>query len=250
MKLTFICISSAIVGFALGSTAFGGEYDKAPIVDPECAVPFYGSVSFGYDSSYLFRGGRYGDHAPWAGLDLNFDVSDNLTWNIGTWYINPTDGPFVVNDELDVYSYAYFSMFGLDAALGGTWFYFPEDGGDAGEVNLALTKSIGNLFDFTFDYVYDITFEGHYFGYYLDKTIPLGNCLDLNLGTGISHANDNYNFDVLAGDHIYVQAGLTFHLTETADFSTYILGNFPYADLDDAGEENDVYGGASISVSF
>ncbi len=250
MKITFVCLTSAIVGFALGSTAFGGD-PKAPMVeDPACAVPFYGSVSAGYDTSYLFRGGRYGDHAPWAGIDLNYDINDTLTWNFGTWYINPTQGPFVVNDELDVYSYLYFPLAGFDAAIGGTWFYFPEGGGDAGEVNLALTRSIGGLFDFTFDYVYDITFEGHYFGYYADKTIPLANCLDLNLGTGISHATDNYNFRVLAGDHAYVQAGLTFHLTESADFSTYILGNFPYNDLEAAGEENDVYGGASISVSF
>jgi len=226
-----------------------------PVKNPVCAVPFYGSVSFGYESSYLFRGGRYGDHAPWAGLDLNLDLNQNLSLNFGTWYINPTKQNAIVNDEFDLYAYLFFPFDcpvtgSWDVGVGGSWFFFLEDEFDEGEVNLLLTKSIGNLFDFTFDYVYDVTFEGHYFGYYADKSIPLTQCLDLDLGTGISHGDDNYNFLVLGGDHVYAKAGLTFHLTQTADFSTYILGNFPFNDLEEAGQESDVYGGASVTISF
>ena len=224
------------------------------IEDPVCAVPFYGSVSMGYETAYLFRGGRFGDHAPWAEIDLNLDLNEEMSLNFGTWYINPTRRE-VVSDEFDLYAYLYFPVElpligSWEAAVGGSWFYYPEDVDDESEVTLMLTKSIGNLFDFTFDYNYDITYKGHYFGYYADKTLALSDCLDLNLGTGISHADKNYNFDVLGGDHAYVSAGLTFHLTENADFSSYILGNFPYADLKDAGEESDVYGGASLTVSF
>ena len=41
---------------------------KVPIIeDPVCTVPFYGSVSTGYEYVYLFRGVDFGKHAPWLG---------------------------------------------------------------------------------------------------------------------------------------------------------------------------------------
>ena len=60
MKLSLVSFSIAALVFSNG--LFAGEPDpKAPCIeDPVCAVPFYGSVSMGYDTAYLFRGGRYG----------------------------------------------------------------------------------------------------------------------------------------------------------------------------------------------
>ncbi len=244
---SFAAVTLASLGCLLTPIAVAGPHPEP--VEPTCVVPFYGSVSVGYDSAYLFRGGRLGDDAPWAGIDLNYDVGDRLSLNFGTWYINPTNNE-VVGDELDVYAYAIMPFGDWDVAVGGTWFYFAEDSADEGELNLILTRPIGNLFDFTFDYVYDLTFKAHYFGYYASKTIPLTNCLELNLDTGISHADDNYNFIILGGDHIYASAGLTYYMTDAASVNAYILGNFPYNDLEDAGEEDDVYGGFSFSVAF
>lgn len=203
----------------------------------------------GYESSYLFRGGNLGDHAPWAGIDVNYDVSDTLSLNFGTWYVNPTNNE-VIRDELDVYSYVIVPFRKWDVGIGGTWFYYAEDSADAGELNFVATRPLGRLVNFTFDYVYDLTFKGHYFGYYLSKLIPLGNCLELNLDSGISHADDNYNFLVMGGDHIYASAGLTFNMTDAASVNAYILGNFPYDDLEAAGQDDDVYGGFSFSVDF
>jgi len=252
MKSIFRAFTVLTVSVLAGSALAGTE----PVnPEPVCSVPFTGSVSVGYDSSYLFRGGRYGDHAPWSAVDLNYALNEKMTLNFGVFYINPTKGPFVVSDELDVYAFLIFPLTcpltgEWEVGVGGSWLYFPEDSFDEGELQLTLTKSIGNLVDFTFDYVYDVTFEGSYFGYALSKDIELTSCLDLNLGAGISHADDNYNFDVLGGDNAYVSSGFTLHLTDSADFAAYVLGNFPYGELEEAGEESDVYGGASLTVSF
>jgi len=247
MKSIATLCAGLVGSLTLAHSASAGEVPTP--MDPVCVIPFYGSVSVGYDTSYLFRGGRLGDDAPWAGLDLNYDISDTLSLNFGTWYINPTNNE-VVGDELDIYAYGITSLGNWDVAVGGTWFYFAEDGGDEGELNFVATRPIGTLFDFTFDYVYDLTFEGHYFGYYASKTIPLTNCLDLNLDTGISHGDDNYNYIILGGDHMYASAGLTWYMTDAASVNAYVLGNFPYDDLEAAGEDNDVYGGFSVSVDF
>ena len=249
MKRSLKALTLSLASFAVAVTAVAGD-PKAPLVeDPTCVVPFYGSVSFGYDTSYLFRGGRLGDHAPWAGIDLNYDINDKVTFNIGAWYINPTENP-VVNDELDLYAYVIFPAGPFEVALGGTWFYFAEDSADEGELNAILTLPLGDFCNLNADYVYDVTFEANYFGLSADKTIPLSNCLDLNLEAGASWGDDRYNFIILGGDNAWVKGGITWHMTETADFGAYILGNFPYDDLQAAGEDDDVYGGASISVAF
>ncbi|MEQ1841579.1 MAG: hypothetical protein ABL994_14315 [Verrucomicrobiales bacterium] len=248
MKATHVSVGLASI--VLGTwSGFAGEI---AVENPAPAFPIYGTVSAGYD---LFRGGLYGDNAPWAGIDLNYDVSDKLSLNFGTWYTNPTNDLALVSDELDLYAFAVMPLEcpltgAWELAVGGTWFYFAEDSADEGELNLLLSKSIGDLFDLTVDYAYDLTYAGHYIGFYADKTVPLTDCLDLNLGTGMGHGDGNYNFLVGAGDHVYVRGGLTWHLTDRADLSGYVLGNFPYGDLEDNGQESDVYGGASLSVSF
>ena len=72
--------------------------------------------------------------------------------------------------------------------------------------------------------------------------------LELGLATGISYG-ENY-FGVSSLNHAYATAGLSYALTESATFDIYVGGNFPLEDLSDLGEDDDVYGGASISVEF
>lgn len=245
----------ATLGILLGISGSLLAGEKNSLVEPEPACwPLSGTVSVGYDSSYLFRGGRYGDQAPWGELDLNLEVTPAFLFNAGVKYINPT-GVAVVGDELDVYGYLIVPVTlpgsgEWEAGVGGTLFYFLEDEDDGSELNLFLTKAVGEWFDFTFEYTYDLSYDGHAFGYYLDKSIPLRPCLDLDLGAGAGHADENYNFDVLAGDFAYVRAGLTWHLTETAQFSSYVLGNFPFGGLEEAGERSDCYWGGSLGVAF
>jgi len=244
-KRSIFALTATLTLALPGSSSQAGE----TVVGPEPLLS--GCVSVGYDTAYLFRGGNYGDDAPWAGADFNLPVRDSMLLNFGVWYVNPTGGNSIISDELDVYSYLVVPV-GADweLAVGGTWFYFPEDDADRGELGVTLSRSLFDFADFTFEYVYDLDAEGNYFGYYLDKIIPLNQVLDLNLGAGISHADEQYNRGVLGGDHAYTQAGLTYHFSESVDMNAYVLGNYPYNDLQALGEDRDIYGGVSMSVCF
>jgi len=219
---------------------------KAPLIeDPICAVPFTGSVSVGYETTYLFRGVDFGDDAPWGAIDLNYVLGSNLDLDLGAWYINPTQNPTGF-DELDLYGFLNFPLGFLDASVGGTWFYFPEPGGSTGEVSLGLGYDFG-IAELGFFTAYDFDGEGFYFDLGAGKTIPLGACLDLGLGAGISYVDDYFGTN--GWNHAYATASLILHMTESAALTGYVGGNFPLEAID-ATEDDDLHGGVSVSVSF
>lgn len=235
-------LSLSITGTAVAEGGKVVPIDPAPV----CEAPFTGTVSVGYETTYLFRGFDFGSDAPWAGVDLNGQLL-GLDLNIGAWYLNATDDT-VDYDELDLYAYVALPDLGPFAvSAGGTWFYFAETATDGGELLLDLSTSLGPV-DLGFVTVYDIGEEGWNWQLALGKTIGLGDCLDLVLGAGVSYS-DSYYFDVTGWNHAFATAGLDFALTETTTLSTYIGGNFPLEDLADL-QDNIVHGGASISVSF
>jgi len=239
-KIAILLATCALPGALLAGDS------KVVIEDPVCAVPFTGSVSVGYESTYLFRGYDYGDDAPWAGIDLNYAITDTVSLNFGTWYINPTNDP-VDFDELDVYAFLKFPVWIFDAAVGGTWFYYPEPSAEAGEFLASLTYSFPFV-DLTGTAVYDETTDGFYYELAGGKSIPLLDCLSLGLKGGISYGDNYYGVDSF--NHAFARTTLTYMLTETAALSAYIGGNFPLDDLEAQGQDDDLHGGASLTVSF
>ncbi|MFT5469635.1 MAG: hypothetical protein ACI8UO_004757 [Verrucomicrobiales bacterium] len=235
---------------SLGTLVSGVSFAEMgkEVIDPTpvCEAPFTGSVSVGYETTYLFRGADFGDDAPWAGVDLNGQLL-GLDVNTGVWYINPTDDP-VNSDELDVYLFVAGPDLGpFETSIGGTWFYFAEVDENVGELELDLATSLGPL-DIALITVYDLDIEGWYWEVAAGHSIALGDCLDLVLGAGVSYGDSYYG--VNGFNHAYATAGLDVSLTETTTLSVYVGGNWPLEDLEAQGEDDDVHGGASISVSF
>ena len=232
------------------SLASAGEVysDKAPVMDAivEPAPAIYGSLSLGYETTYLFRGVDFGDDAPWAGLDLNYDLDDTLSLNAGVWYINPTQNP-ADSDELDLYAFVTKTFGDLSVSVGGTYFYFAEADADATELGGSLGYSLGFI-DVGAVYYYDFETEGHYYEANVSKGFDLTDTVALGLASGIGFGEDYYG--VSGGNHVYVTAGLTFALTETMSLDVYVGGNFVLDDLSDQGEDDDVHGGASVSIAF
>lgn len=231
------------------SAATAGDYvvEKGPVVEIEEPAPlFYGSVAFGYESTYLFRGVDFGDDAPWAGLDLNTDLSDTLSLNAGVWYINPTQNP-ADSDELDLYAFVTKTFGDLSVSVGGTYFYFAEADSDASEIGTSIGYSLGFI-DLGAAYYYDFEAEGHYYEASISKGFDLTDTIALGLAAGVGFGEEYYG--VSGHNHTFVTAGLTFALTETMALDLYVGGNFVGSDLSDQGEDDDVHGGASVSVSF
>jgi len=177
----------------IAASAVAGPADKAPVIEnPTCAVPFTGEVSLGYETNYIFRGVNLGEDAPWASAGLNFPINDKVSVDVGTWYLNSTNNPKDF-DELDTYAFLNFPLLGLDASLGGTWDYFPEQNDNTGELSLGLSKDL-KIFELGGFAAYDLgDIGGWYFETRALRTIALTNCLDLNLGAGLSFTED-YSF--------------------------------------------------------
>ncbi len=250
-KHHILAIGAAFSAFAAGTALAGPVDTKAPVIqDPVCAVPFTGEVSVGYESDYIFRGTNFGEDAPWASIGLNSAINDVMSVDVGVWYINPTNNPSGF-DELDLYAFLNFPLGPLSASFGGTWYYFPEPGGNTGEVSLGLSKDLGiaELGVFAAHDFDDL--GGWYFEARALRSIPLTACLDLNLGAGVSYGEEY--FGVSGWNNIYVRAGLGYHLTESATLNAYVGGNFLLDGLEDvvgATQDDELHGGASISVAF
>lgn len=240
-------ITAIVASVALAGAAFAGE---AP-VDPVCAVGFTGDVSVGYDTDLLHRGQNLGQDVITAAVNTQHDLG-GLDLSLGAEYNNVTDP--AVGDRLTTSGWLGFDLAGLDAGLGLNWYHFPElDGAldDTLEIGFTLSHDLG-FATAHFGYYYDFDADGSYIKGALTKDIALADCLDLNLGAGIGYGDDDYSAGLTnGGEHVCVKAGLTYHLTETASLSAYIAGNFLYGDAADlAADDDEVYGGVSLGVSF
>lgn len=249
MKITTTSLMIALVAALPIGNVNAGDYSKAPAVAPPIAAaesPFYGSVSVGYESTYLFRGVDFGDNAPWGSIDVGANIAEGVTLDAGAWYINPTERGFV--DELDLYAWLSFPMGPLSASIGATWYYFPEGGGDALEPGITIGYDVMGYVEISLGYYYDLNADGSYIELGASKSIPITDSVSLEIGGGISYA-DNY-YGINSFNHAFVTAGPSISLTERASLDIYIGGNFPLDDLADAGEDDDIHGGASITVEF
>ena len=239
---------SALVGLmsagAIATSSAGTPLDSSTIANDD---PFIsGSISFGYDSSYIFRGVDFGQDAPWAGIDFNAAITDNLGVNFGAWYINPTSGG-VDNDELDLYAFLTTSIGDLDVAVGGTAFFFTESDTDTEELGVILGYALGPI-DLGAVYHYDFGTQGSYFEINAGTSFEITDSLALEFTTGISYGDDY--FGVSGFNHTYVSLAVPIALTDTLTLTPYIAQSFSIDALEDLGQDDHLYGGAAFTVEF
>lgn len=230
------------------ATSIAGE-PVAPVAMEEPSPLLTGSIGMGYDSMYNFRGVDLGPDAIWSGIDFNMALSDAVGLNFGAWYTNPTgsvNGSHAT-DELDLYAFITGNIGDLEVAVGGTGFFFLEDGSDAQELGFTLGYSLG-AFDIGGVYYYDFTTDGHYLELNGGTSIELTERVSLELGTGISYGEGYYG--VSGFNHVFLTASLPIAITERLTLSPYISHTWAVDSLDDLGEGDHLYGGAAFSVDF
>lgn len=266
-NLQNLLLGALFGSLAMASVFAGPEpYDSKKQVIEDCTVPFTGSVSFGYESDYLFRGLNSGSNAFWGSAAANFGLGEKLSLDIGTWYINPTNqldflfDPGNVGDELDVYAFLNFDIKGISASWGFTAYAYPEHNSvqphfgkaDTWETSLGLSKDLGFAEVGAF-IAYDFELnEGWYYELRALKSIALRDCLDLNLGTGIAYS-DNGLLGINDWTHAYLRTGLGWHMTEAATLNVYSGYNWLLDGLNDTigdFQEDEIHWGTSVTVSF
>jgi len=149
-----------------------------------------GSVSFGYDTEYFYRGVELGSDPFWVGADLSIPITEGLSFNPGIWYINPSGG----NDLTDEIDY-YVSLDWIDRDRIGSVslkyrnYSFPEAGGSTNEVGLGLGYNLAGIsFAATGDYDFDL--EAEYYELSAGTTVGLSDRIAISAG-GIPCAPDS-----------------------------------------------------------
>jgi len=248
MKISKLFVTSAVAAAASLASLQAGV---APAPAPMAPAPSHsllgdvtGELSAGYDSHYIFRGSNLGQDAVWTGLDLSVPLMEGVGLGLGAWYINPTDGGALNDDELDLYASLGTSLGMVDVSVGYTAYLYPEAGGDyTNEINVALGTelagvAIGGL------YAYDFDLENHYFELSLGYGVAITESISADASVRVGFIEEDYT-------HTTVSLGFPIALTGNATLTPYIAGVWPEEDSRiSAGGEDEVFGGASLSVSF
>ncbi|MDF1740426.1 MAG: hypothetical protein P1U86_14800 [Verrucomicrobiales bacterium] len=239
----------AIIGaMTLGVNA--GDWGKAPVAPAKAPIEecydIGGEISFGYETDYMFRGSRLGRDSIWT--DVNYTIDSIVPITVGAWYISELDPANNFDDELDLYVSAALGTYGgFDVDLGYTRYIYPGAGGDTGEINLGLSRSLGFV-DLALGTNYDHTLDTWYHEAGVEKTFGITDSMSLVIGAGVGYGVNNWT-------HYYATAALPIELNCRATLTPYIGWNGVPSDWiggDIAtGNNGDVlHSGVSLSVSF
>lgn len=250
MKLkSFALTSIGVLGSATIATA--GDPVSAPATPapaPEVSgglVDNFGAeISFGYDSVYMFRGVDFGENLVWSDVNVTLPLAESLELNVGAWYASLADEDYT---ELDLYAGLEYSVTEeISVGVGYIWYYFPRTEDDVNEIGATLSYS--SFVDLGVGYYYDFETEGSYIELGASKEFALTDAVSLVPGVVVAFGADYYGVD--GGNHVGLSLALPIALTSTATLTPYVAGNLPIDDLDDLGEDDQVYGGVALTVSF
>lgn len=242
----------------LSASAFAGAPAKAPAVVQPAEEPLGFTVSVGYDSHYIFRGVLFAENLVTAAVDGTIPLTEMLSLNVGAWYGTSADdsGRFGEGGsfhELDLYG-AVLADLG-PVTVGAKYTAYLYDGAstangaveDINEVGLIAAATVGPV-DVTAGAYYDDYTDGFYFETGVSKSIAITDRISLVPAALISYGVDYYG--VTGFNHVKVGLSVPIKLTGTATLTPYVAGNLPIDELDSLGEDSEIYGGVSLSVSF
>jgi hypothetical protein len=249
--------TSAIAASAFAGTAPSGK-GAAPVAPAPAANDDIGaSIGLGYDTDFYFRGLQFGQ--DWVSASLNYStaIAEGTDLNIGANYGSDYDA-IADYDRLVLNADLGRDLGFAKANLG--YRYYSHDGivgsilSDTSEIYLNLTRSVG-IINFGLSTNYDSTNEAWYFELGANTEIKLTDRISLVPGANVGYAQDyNYQFVNTAGldgfTAVTVSLAAPIKLNSRATLTPYIAGRLPVDAFDDAGLDNEVYGGVSLRVNF
>jgi len=218
----------------------------APVAEEETSW-WKGSLSAGYDSKYIFRGTDFSGSDGLVWTNLAVTLFDHV--NLAAWYADVPSGDY---GELDLTASLTYSVGIVDLSGGLIWYYFTEDDtDDTFEPFVSANVNIGEYVDWLVYAGYDTEEDGFYFYTSVSAPIPVTDWLTLTPLAGIGYGVDYYSDKGDSNsDFNQVDLRLTaaFKLSKTVTLSPYIAAVFPLDNIE--SQDDNVYGGASLSVSF
>jgi len=248
-----------VLGAALATSAFAGSSYEAkapsPVAPAEEETPLGFTLTAGYDTHYIYRGIEFAENLVSIGLDGSIPFNEQLSLNVGAWFGTSADDSMTLGGgsyhELDLYAALLYDL--GPATIGFKYQHYMYEGDaadlfeDINEVGFIVSTTVGPV-DLSAGAYYDETADGFYFETGVSKAIEITDRISLVPAALVSYGIDYYGVDGF--NHIKVGVSLPIKLTSTATLTPYVAGNLPIDALDDLGEEDQVYGGVSLSVSF
>jgi hypothetical protein len=258
MKLSTLCLTTfSVAALSLSSAqAEGGKVIAAPSPGPIAPAPplFGAEVAVGYDTHYMFRGVNYGEDSVWGSVELALPIIPGADLTVGVWYQDPQSGSPENpghEDELDLYV-----TLGADVAPGvygwiGYYSYlYPEAGnGSSNEVATGVDFSVLNeMLTVSVAVSYDFDIEGWYITPGVSHTMPISDFLSIEIGTSVGYQIDyNANGSDWNDVNAFVKTPIT--LMENVTLEPYIAQSWAL-DAIDGFQDDELYGGVSLSVKF
>lgn len=249
MKKTKFATTAGILGCAAFLAAAPVKAGDPVVPAPAPASTEIGAeVSVGYDTHYIFRGFNVGENLVWGGVDLGVPLGEGLSLNLGTWYGSLADSAY---DELNLLAGVTKQIGNIEVGVGAIWYYFGQgiNGGGSGiedalELGASLGASLGPI-DLHLGYYYDLEEDGSYIELAAEHTYEVSDRIAFVPGALISYADDYYG--VSGFNAVGARLTMPIKLTDNATLSPYIAATW---EIDGSGQDDEVYGGISLSVSF
>jgi hypothetical protein len=235
-----------------------------------------------YDSAYYFRGLWFSNNNVGTGLTYTKPVTDKLTAAVGALYTVSLGTDVGAADleysEMDLFgsltydagfaaftlaytNYTFFDTF--SGSIGGSTFGDPVNAPDstvtgASDVSITATVPVFDAGHVYATYVYDLKVAGHYAEAGADYTIPVTPWMSLVPSAQVGYGAGYYTFPELSGvdngwTHVRVMLAAPIQITPTAAFIPYVAGNLSLdarEKLNVVEGQNDLYGGAKLSIKF
>ncbi|MFP6874234.1 MAG: hypothetical protein VCA55_12085 [Verrucomicrobiales bacterium] len=227
------------------SPAIAGD-DKAA-ADFDSGEPFSlgADITLGYDTEYVFRGAKLADDLLTATVNLNtISLGDGMDLDLGTWYANTYDGGYT---ELNLFGGVSVDL--GDASLSAGITYYTSGSGafdDIVEPYVGIGTELGGL-DVSIGYAYDTEVDGAFIALGAGKSLELSDSITVDVSASLNYGDDYYG--VAGFNNIDLRLGLPMALGD-ATLTPYIAGSIAVDDLEEAGGDDHLYGGVSLSVSF
>jgi len=267
MKLT-TTLKTLLATVALSAPALAGTAPSGKAPAPVAPAPEEDlgiTLGVGYDSSYIFRGVDFGDHWVSGSIGVDIPVVDKVTLGVDASYGGLADDGANVDgggsyQRLEVGAGLTYDAGAAELGLGYRWYHHMGDLSDiledGHEIGLTVASSVGPV-NVGLGAYYDFAVDGWYFELAANSEIKITDSISLVPGASIGYGVD-YTWHVVGAESI-VGDGFTavnlslaapIKLSSRATLTPYIAGNLPVDALDDAGEDNKLYGGVSLSVRF
>lgn len=221
-----------------------------------------------YHTDYIFRGVSFGENWLSASIDYSLPLVEGTRLNLDASYGFLADDQSVLSDALGVdLSYERLELgAGIVTDLGAVelgvgYRYYQHNGDladildDSHEVGVTASTKVG-MVTLGLGGYYDITNEGWYFEAKAATEIKITDSFSLVPAVGVGYAVD-YDWQLIsdAGQldgftAFNVSLAAPIKVAKNVTITPYIAANLPIDALDDAGEDEQVYGGVSVSIKF